>query len=314
MISGERVFVSSLPGLVSAHDIKDGRELWRDAVNPDQPIVVDGERVFIAGNEAVQALQATDRAVAWRTSTGTVTAPLVVKEGWVIVASAVRMLALRASDGSIVWQRETALQKDRGTIDGNTLFVPLANGRLQAVDLASGATRWERRFAGSPAEPLVVGDRLYVGTNDKYFYCMKTSTGEVDWRIRVGAALRGRAATDGQRVFFVALDNLVRAVNRGNGALSWQQGVRFRPFEGPAVAGASVFVAGPTTEVRVLHAATGKEAGKIPFPEPLVIAPAIGTAAGDVVVAGITGGLNQSWKLWLASAVAPATSSGTTER
>ena len=232
LISGERVFVSSLPGLVSAHDIKDGRELWRDTVNPDQPIVGDGERVFIAGNESVQALQVSDRSVAWRTSTGTVTAPLVVKEGWVIVASAVRMLALRATDGSIVWQREHTLQRDRGTIDGNTLFAPLANGRLQAIDLANGATRWERAFGGVPAEPLVVGDRLYVGTSDKHFYCLKTSTGEEDWKFHVGASMRGRAATDGKRVFFVALDNLVRALSRGSGSLQLATGSAFSPVRG----------------------------------------------------------------------------------
>lgn len=315
MISGERVFLSSLPGLVSAHDIKDGRELWREPVNPDQPIVVDGERVFIAASEAVQALQVADRAVAWRAPTGTLTAPLVVKDGWVIATSATRMLALRESDGTVVWQRETTPQRDRGTIDGNTLFVPLASGRLQAVDLTKGVTRWERRFGGSPAEPLVVGDRLYVGATDKYFYCVKTSTGEVDWKIRVGAEIRGRASTDGKRVFFAGLDNLVRAVSRGSGAQRWQHGLPFRPFAGLAVSGASVFIAGPTTDIRVLHVATGTEAAKIPFPEPLVIAPAIGTApGGDVVVAGVTGGLNESWKLWLASPAAPAKASGTPAR
>lgn len=306
VIFGERVFISTLPGLISAHDLKNGQEVWRASLGPDQPIVVNGERLYVAANETVQALQASDRAVAWRAPTGKLTAPLIVKDGWVIATSATGMVALRESDGTVVWQRAPTPQRERGAIDGNTLFVPLANGRLQAVNLADGATLWERRFAGSPAEPLVVGDRVYVGASDKQFYCVKTSSGDVDWKMRVGAEIRGRAATDGERVFFVALDNLVRAVDRGSGAQRWQKGVPFRPFAGPSVSGTSVFIAGPTTDVRMFRARDGSEAGTIPFPEALVVAPAVGSAAAtEVVVAGVTGGLNEAWKLWLASPVPP---------
>jgi outer membrane protein assembly factor BamB len=309
------VLLGSLPGVVSVYDIKDGRELWREPINPEQPIVVEGDHVFIASGEAVQALQISDHAVVWRTSTGRITAPLVVKEGWVIATSETRMLALRASDGSVVWERETTLQRDRAAIDGNTLFVPLANGRLQAIDLAKGEIRWDRPLGGSPAEPLVVGNRLYVGATDKYFYCVNVSSSEIEWRIRVGSSIRGRASTDGERVFFAGLDNLVRAVSRGSGAQRWQRGIPFRPFAGPAASSAGLFVAGPVNEVRLLNVVTGAETGTILFPDPLVIAPAVGTASdGEIVVAVVTGGLNESWRLWLASPAAAAKPTGSQDK
>lgn len=301
------MFLASLPGIVSVHDIKDGKELWREPINPEQPIVVEGPHLFIASGEAVQALTVADRAVVWRRSTGTITAPLVVKEGWVVAASETRMTALRASDGSVVWERDTtALQKERAAIDGNTLFVPLANGRLQAVDLANGKVRWESPLGGSPAEPLVVGGRIYVGATDKYFYCFNAANGRPEWRFKVGSSIRGRASTDGERVFYAGLDNLIRAVSRRNGSQRWQQGVPFRPFAGPPVAGGSLFVAGPLPYLLMLNTVNGAEIGKISFPEPLVTEPAVGTLAnGEVVVAAVTGGLNESWKLILASPVAP---------
>ena len=148
------------------HDIKDGRELWREPINPEQPIAVEGPLVFIASGEAIQALQVSDRAVAWRASTGTITAPLTVKEGWVIAASETRMVALRASDGSKVWEGQTGLQRERAAIDGNTLFVPLVNGRIQAINLADGkltlgAATWRltRRTAGGRQPDLRRSDR-----------------------------------------------------------------------------------------------------------------------------------------------------------
>jgi outer membrane protein assembly factor BamB len=220
----------------------------------------------------------------------------------VIAASETRLAALRANDGTIVWQRDSGLQRHRGAIDGNTLFVPLAAGRIQAVDLADGKVRWEATLGGSPAEPLVVGDRLYVGATDKQFYCLNTSNGGIEWHRTVGASISGRPTSDGERVFFVGLDNLVRGINRGSGSLVWQEGIPYRPFGTLAVADSSLVVAGQMNEIRLLNVATGKQAARIQVPERLVTAPAVGTlSTGEAVIAVVTGGLNESWKLWLAS-------------
>ena len=306
VIAGSRIFLSSLPGMLSVHDIADGKELWRHNVNADQPVAVDGERVYVASGEEVFAMQAADRAVVWRAQTGAVTAPLLVKDGWVLAASASKHIAIRASDGAVVWQRDAPLQRARAAIDGNTLFVPLTSAAVQAVDLPSGKVKWERRLGGVPAEPLVVGDRVYVGANDKVFYCLDASSGGMEWDIRVGSAIRGRATSDGERVYFTALDNLVRAVSRGSGSIRWQRGVPFRPFSGPVVHGNTVVVAGPVTDVQVLNTVSGRQTSKVTFPEPLVMQPAVGVLkSGETVLAGISGGLNESWKLWLATPVAP---------
>ena len=312
VISGDRVFLASLPGVVSVHDIKDGRELWREPINPEQPIAVEGPLVFIASGEAIQALQVSDRAVAWRASTGTITAPLTVKEGWVIAASETRMVALRASDGSKVWERANGATARAGG-DRRQHSVRAARQRPHSGDQSR---RWQTTLGDGnlAAHPQnhwwsVTGSTSEQPT--RYFYGLDASNGEEEWRIRVGSSIRGRASTDGERVFFAGLDNLIRAHGRSSGSQRWQHGVRFRPFAAPAVAAGSIFVAGPVNEVTILNAATGDETGKLTFPEPLVTAPAVGmSSAGEVLVAAITGGLNESWKLWLASPAA-AKPSGT---
>ncbi|HXG54750.1 MAG TPA: PQQ-binding-like beta-propeller repeat protein [Vicinamibacterales bacterium] len=301
VIAGGRVFVTSLPGILSAHDLIDGHQFWSEEMSPDHPVVADVERVYVAAGEAVHALRAQDRAVAWRTPTGTLTAPPLGSDGWVIVAPAGRTVALRAADGAVVWSRENGTQRVRPALAGDTLIVALTDGRIQALDLKSGNTKWERRLGGIPAEALVVGDRVYVGASDKYFYCLKLASGSIDWRIRVGAALSGTPTSDGDRVYFTALDNLVRAVTRVSGAQLWQRGVPFRPFSGPMVAGGSVLVAGPVSALRLLHERTGRDVRTIAFPEPLVNAPVVGAFNGEIVVVGVTGGLNESWQLMLAS-------------
>ena len=305
-MDGDRIFVAALPGQVIAYGVSDGRELWRQTLTPEQPLAPDGERVFVAAGEAVHALNAADGTLLWRQPTGTLTAPLLAKDGWVIAASATKLYALRAADGEVIWSGDQALQRRRAAISGDLLFVPLASGSVKALDLSTGATRWEWRVAGAPAEPLVVGDRLYLGATDKRFYSVRISNGETAWSWQVGSEVRGKAASDGERVFYVGLDNLVRAIGRNGGSQRWQYGVRFRPFEGPTVIGPTIALAGPAPDVALLHTQTGHDAGKISFPDRLELAPAIGTHRDTIIVAGFTGGLTESWKMWLASPAPPA--------
>ena len=302
LIAAERVFVSALPGLVVAYDLKDGTALWRQTLNPEQPVAADGERLFVAGGDTVLAVNVADCSVAWRTTTGKLTAPLLAKDGWVIAASADKLFALRATDGGVIWSQESGLQRERAAISGDLLFVPLASGALRAHDLATGKMLWEKRLAGAPAEPLVVGESLYFGATDKYFYSLDARDGEEELPpIRVGAIVRSKAESDGTWVFFAGLDNLVRAIDRRGGSLRWREGVKFRPFEGPQLIGAAVAVAGAAPDVLLLSTRNGTETGRISFPESLALAPALATTGDAVIAAGISGGLTDAWTLWLAT-------------
>ncbi|MEO5895505.1 MAG: PQQ-binding-like beta-propeller repeat protein [Vicinamibacterales bacterium] len=301
LIRGSRIFVTTLPGLLAAHDLRDGHELWRVTLTASQQVAADDERVYVAAGEELHALDAATGAVAWRIPTGTLTAPPVAEGGWVIVSPARRTTALRAADGTVVWSRENALQRDRATLAGDVVILPLRTGVVQALEITTGATRWERAVGGFPAESLVVGERVYVGATNKVFYCLKLASGAIEWPIRVGAEIRGTAAGDDDRVYFAALDNVVRAVDRISGTQRWQMGLPFRPLSGPRVVGGSVFLAGPSADIHLLDPVAGGQAGKMSFPDPLAISPGIGDFEGAVVAAGITGGLNESWKLILVS-------------
>lgn len=296
-----RIFVTTLPGLLTAHDIRNGHELWRVSLIADQQIAVDEQHVYVAAGEEIQALDAATGATVWRAPTGTLTAPPVAQGGWLILSPARRTMALRAADGTVVWSRDNAVQRDRGTLTGDMLIVPLRSGVVQALDLKTGATRWQRPVGGFPAESLVVGERIYVGATDKVFYCLALATGRVEWQIRVGAEIRGTAAADNDRIYYAALDNVVRAVDRISGTQRWQQGLQFRPLSGPRVVGGSVLLAGPVADIQLLDPKAGTDAGKMSFPDPLAISPAVGEFEGSVVVAGVIGGLNEAWKLILVS-------------
>jgi outer membrane protein assembly factor BamB len=307
VIGGGRVFLALESEMIAAHRLSDGVEAWHVALRADQPIAVDGDRVFVASGEAIHALASDDGAVIWRAPTGTLTAPLVAQEGWIIAAAGDALTAFRSSDGAKVWRRTTGTQHGRPSIEGENLYVPLDDGRLLSLDLRTGAERWARRLttpqrpaAGSPppaiSEVLAYADRVFVGAANGVFYSLNASDGSLAWRFRIGAILRGGPIGDGTRVYITAMDNVVRAFDRRTGKLLWHPSVPFRPTTGPVLLGARVMVPGTASEVRAFDPA-GRPAGQIKLQESLAIAPAFAEATGGNVMAAVTGSLDDQWKL-----------------
>ncbi|MEX1127505.1 MAG: PQQ-binding-like beta-propeller repeat protein [Vicinamibacterales bacterium] len=297
LIAGEHVLLSYLPGIVAAHRRQDGQQVWQAELKPVQPLTADGDLLFVVAADAIHALRIADGTVVWRVAAGGLTAPLLAKDGWVIAATTGTLTARRASDGSEVWSVEAPLQREAAAIAGNALVVPTADGHVRSLNLTTGAETWATRVGGFPGEPLVVGDDVFLGVSDKYFYCLDADDGDIQWQKLVGATIRGRASTDGERVFFSALDNTVRALALGTGSQLWQAGLRFRPLAGPAAAGGTVFVSGPGAEVRMLRAKDGTSGGSVTFPGDLAIAPAMSAGPLGLTMAAATGGLDQTWSL-----------------
>ena len=297
LLTGEHVVIAHSPGVIVAHRVLDGELVWKSDLNPEQPLVADATTLFVASGEAIHALRLTDGTVAWRAPAGALTAPLLAKGGWVVAATAGKLTTLRASDGSTVWSADAPLQREAAAISGNTLFVPSTDGYMRAFDLGTGKRIWEQPLAGQPAEPVVIGDRVLFGAADKAFYSLSATSGEQHWRFAVGASIRGRAASDGERVYFTALDNVLRAHDFRNGSQKWARGLRFRPLAGPVVAGGTIFVSGPNNEILMFRTLSGSPAGAVTFPAKLAVGPGMRESDYGVAVAAITGGLEESWNL-----------------
>jgi outer membrane protein assembly factor BamB len=297
--SGDRVFIALRTGSVAAHRMSNGAPLWSVDLAAEQPLALDETHVFVASGEAVHAIDASSGVASWRAPTGAVTAPLLVHSGWLVAASGGGVTAFRAADGTRLWREELGVVDQRPFIDGESLFVPIADGRLLAIELQTGKRLWERRLKAPLGEPLAAHERVYVGSGDKHFNCLDAEDGEIEWRRRVGAEVRGRPAADEDRVYFAALDNELRAVDRGDGAITWHRGVPFRPSAGPIVLGTAVAIPGPAAELRMFEASSGAAAQGVRFIEPIVIAPAIMPAAelAQLRIAAVTGGLNNQWRL-----------------
>jgi outer membrane protein assembly factor BamB len=307
--AGPLIVVPLRTGSIVAVRQKDGGPVWTSELGAEQPIVADDTHVYVVSGEALRALRIADGAIAWVAKAGTVTAPPFVRDGWVLLASGSTLTAFRAADGSRIWEKVVGPMAHSCDVDGDVAFVPLADANVVALDLKTGDVRWKRPLGGAPGEPLAVGGRVYFGAEDKYFYSLRASNGDVDYQPRVGAMTRGRPAVDDDHVYVAGMDNVVRAFDRGHGGLQWKRGMPFRPAGGPVLVESGVVVPGrlvPT--VGLLDPRTGTPAGAIEFGAPLGTTPLfLKDERGGLLVAAVTTTrLENKWALVLFEPGAPS--------
>jgi outer membrane protein assembly factor BamB len=269
-LDGDRLVAYSLPG---------GKREWIVRAHPlFQPATGD-DLVFLVESTGLVARRAADGAVAWQLalSDPPIVAPA-FDNGWLIVTTRGGQIgALRAKDGMIVWQRSLGSPAHAtASLAEDRVYVSTTDGRLVTLRVDTGEPVWERQLGGAPNGILVSDDRLYVGTADNFFYCVLAKDGTIDWRWRTGGDVIGQPVADERHVFFVALDNVLRSMDRKSGAQVWMRPLPVRPSAGVVLAGSSLVVsAQQPAQLRVFTTKDGTAA----LGEPIVPGAPAQTAA-----------------------------------
>ena len=222
--SAGRLFLA-LQSSVSARRLADGSEIWNTPLDVNGPMAASEDRLVVSTKGELRGLDVSTGVAVWTAPTGPLTAPPLVHGDWLFVASGEQLTCYRVADGTQVWSRETGLVEQRPAVAGARVYIAAADGRVIALELSSGEPAWEYDVGIKPSEPLVYGDRVLLGSAGKQF-CSLYLDGRKepkDWCFFVGAAVVGRAAADATHVYYVALDNLLRAHDRKNGAYRWKR-------------------------------------------------------------------------------------------
>ena len=122
---------------------------------------------------------------------------------------------------------------------------------------------WERRLSGAAHAILERQDRLYLGSDDNFFYCISANDGRVRWRWRTGADIVGTPVADDRRVYFASLDNVLRGLDLGSGAQRWKRALPVRPNIGPLLAADTLIMSGLSPSFQAFLVKDGAPAGDV---------------------------------------------------
>ncbi len=265
VIDAARAYVPLRSSELSAVALSDGGIVWSVPMEAVvAPSAIGDGLVFLAHARDVEAVDAGTGKSRWRVPVDApVAAPLVWQNGRLLaVTERGSALMVRAATGETLWTRSLgASSRVEPAVADGRVYVALDDGRVVALALDSGATVWEARLPAGGTTLLPFEDRVFVGGGDKFFYCLSADRGKTKWRWRTGAPVVGRVAVGDKRVYFVALDNVLRALDRGNGSQTWKASLSHRPTAGPFLAARLLWVAGIAAELASFQTIDGSAAG-----------------------------------------------------
>jgi len=282
---------------VLARSLEDGHELWRtDALHPVTALAADDDHVLVGANGGLVSLDPADGKIQWTTPQTGDPDEIVDRAGWVIASVGSALGAFRAKDGSVIWQRTLGpAVVGAPTIDGDALFVLLADGSLRRVAIATGDITWTTWLDAIASPPFAANDRVYVSLSDGHFEAFDQTNGHLLWPLHFSAPSIGAPISDTAHVYVAIEDNSVRAVDRHIGNQRWQAQLTERPASGPLLDRDYVLLPSVTGEIDIVQGKNGHVLGHISPPATQAGMPgatliALAIAPGGVIVRLVSNG------------------------
>lgn len=232
-IEGDTVYAGSADGRLYALGVSDGKPRWSYEAREDlstRPAVSDGIVLVASLQDTVFAVDAASGAWRWhhRREQG--------GEGFTIFGAA----SVQASAG--------------------TAYAGYSDGSVAALDVQTGATRWERVVSPPgkhrDVDAIVLdGQRLYAAAYSGAVLSLDAGTGETLWSAAMPAP--SRLALAGGAVVAVTAKTIVGLSPSDGGAL-WEAPLDGSPGGMPAVAGRWLLVPSGRGGLRWIEAATGR--------------------------------------------------------
>jgi outer membrane protein assembly factor BamB len=243
------------PGVPTLHGVK-----WTFHTHGQiyaSPAVVDGVAYIGSTDGVVYAVDAATGAQKWKLATRgrVVSSPAVVAGTVYVVSYDSKLYAIDAATGTAKWTFATAgehrfiakhihgLQPDNepmpdpfdfflsspAVADG-VVYFGSGDGRVYAVDAASGALRWQVQTGNVVhASPAIANGVVYIGGWDTYFRALDAATGRELWKFKTGdddvihnqTGIQSSAAVANGLVYFGCRDAHLYALDAKTGARAW---------------------------------------------------------------------------------------------
>lgn len=211
------------------------------------------------------------------------TADPVVSGGRVFTVDSDAFVSAFSTGGKLLWQADlNPPGEEVGTVSGggiavagDRVFVTTGYGTLQALDAASGATVWIKKFDAIPnSAPTVSNGYVYMTTRDSKAWAIQASDGRILWDLSAGEAgpvvIDGAspAVSDRAVLFPFGSGDIVAALKLG-GVRLWstaltgqRRGAAYASISDissdPVVVGNTVYLGTPTGRLAALDATSGE--------------------------------------------------------
>jgi outer membrane protein assembly factor BamB len=241
----ENFFIGTDTGPLLAYSLVDVGQIWTADLQPVLPLTAGEQLVFVATDDTLHALDQATGQERWKIASGPLAVAPTWRQGWLFtLGHEGDVTAWRASDGGQVWRQPLGSPASAPpAVDGDRLFVPLADGRLVCL-MIDGSIAWSISLAGVGGRPFAAGERVFLGTSHPTFYSVDQSDGTLEWPPHrlLQSTVVGHPVLDSRSIWMATLNNKVIALSRRNGAIEWYNTLPARPAEQLIIEGGQIMV------------------------------------------------------------------------
>lgn len=186
----------------------------------------------------------------------------------------------------LLWSDEVA--RDRIVAQplqiGDRVFVGTADNMVLALNADTGAELWRFNTGNSIwAQATYHEGVLYVASLDRYLYALDAESGAELWRSQLSGALSGKPIVDGSLVFVSSFDRQLHALDLDSGEEVWSVDAADWIWSAPALADGILYFADSQGNVFAVEVESRREVWRAQAAGPILTSPVV--ANGLVYVA-----------------------------
>ncbi len=181
----------------------------------------------------------------------------------------------------------------RGIQTGLTIIDSLAyfgvgpqRDKFICLNLHNQKKLWSRNLKDVTGAPIIIEDRLYIGSATGRLFCLDRFSGEVLWKDSVNAKTLAGPSANNKTVYFPLDNGSIRGYDALKGDLIFESSLG-QPLVSKVVIGNNVYVAGAEGGFFAVEQESGRTIWKKEFPYPIWTSPALD---GNVLYFGDNGG------------------------
>ncbi len=288
------VYVVTGKDILLAARADDAEPLWQRELGMDDVTGIacscdrEADFVVVACYQGVVAVDRKTGTVVWRQLIDQgLAGPVIVNKRVYAAGYDGKAYALDLVTGRMLWQHDylsdapedppgfdgnRARLGDRPTrpgktsSDGETVFFCVFDQcRVIALDCKTGQRQWAFRTEGwMLMRPTITDEHVFVGSQDKHFYCIDKATGKQVWKFKTGSRVEAAAAVTDRHVYFGSCDANLYCLDQRTGELQWTSTTIKRPkyggpiYEQPIASGDLIYLPAMEGQLYAVSASSGE--------------------------------------------------------
>jgi outer membrane protein assembly factor BamB/predicted phosphodiesterase len=232
-----KIDVSQVPDF-SINQIYTNRRViaeWSDTASIFSGPCLVNDTILVYGNSLgwLKAINTISRKIIWQTQIpGPVYSTPVTTNGMLILGSVDgSVIGLDALNGRQIWTVKTGRPAlAEGLVENGFVYIGGGDRNFYKIDSQNGNVIWQFTKVDGliQGKPAVTGSSVIFGAWDRYLYCLDKNTGTLRWKWNNGKPQKLYSpgnifpVCSGDRVFIVAPDRYMTAINISNGKEIWR--------------------------------------------------------------------------------------------